>query len=132
MGRRFVQLKDGSLVEIGKYVEPTEPQSATVRGDVPAYFSHATNRWIEGAVQRREDLEVSGCRPFEGRESEERERLRNMQYNEDARDRAVEKQVREIAPYMPSEVRRMLQGEEVTGHAPNPHDVLRAQLQRRR
>lgn len=37
----------------------------TMRSDIPAYFSIVSNRWVDGASARREDLKQTGCRPAE-------------------------------------------------------------------
>ena len=33
-----------------------------VNSDLPAYYSVATGRWVEGRADRREDLKRAGCR----------------------------------------------------------------------
>jgi hypothetical protein len=109
MSRRFIYDKYGDSFEVPQDYKPYVGAAATVRGDVPGYLSHATGKWVEGAVQRREDLAVSGCRPFEGQASEERERLRNVQYNQESRDRNVERQLQTIVPHMPQHVKRLFQ-----------------------
>lgn len=42
-------------------------------GDIAEYVSPATGRVVRGRRERREDLERSGCRPYEGLDSEARE-----------------------------------------------------------
>ncbi len=109
MSRRFVQMKDGSLVEVPKHFvqEPTAP---TVIGDTPGYLSQATGRWVEGRAQRREDLAVSGCRPFEGAQIEQQEAARNRAYNEAARDARVEEATRRAYYQIPYRHRRAIDG----------------------
>jgi putative FmdB family regulatory protein len=48
---------------------------SAVRGfaDLPEYVSPATGKVIRGRRQRRDDLARSGCRPYEGLDSETRE-----------------------------------------------------------
>jgi len=108
MGRRFVQMKDGTLYEVPKDYEAPRAAAPAVAGDLPGYLSHATGKWVEGRVQREADLAASGCRPFEGAESEAREVARHKEYAQQARDRAVEKQLADILPHMSREVRGAL------------------------
>jgi hypothetical protein len=106
--RRFIQAKDGALHEVPKDYVPEQTDAPVIQGDAPGYLSHATGKWVEGNVQRREDLAVSGCRPFEGVESEAREAARHRAYNEAARDAAVEKKLAEFMPHMSSDARGAL------------------------
>lgn len=36
--------------------------SHEVMPDIQPYFSIASNRWVDGRTQRREDLKITGCR----------------------------------------------------------------------
>ncbi len=37
----------------------------SIQSDIPAYFSVASGRWIDGNRARRDDLARTGCRPAE-------------------------------------------------------------------
>lgn len=41
------------------------PKCAMVRGDLPAYFSVASGKWVDGRKERRDDLARTGCVPWE-------------------------------------------------------------------
>lgn len=108
VSRRFVQLSDGSLFEVPKDFVPESTDAPAVHADTPGYISHATGKWVEGNVQRRADLAVSGCRPFEGAESEAREAARHKAYNEEAREKSVERALADLIPHMSRDVRGAL------------------------
>jgi hypothetical protein len=59
-----------------------------------AYQSPATGKRITSYAERREDMKASGCRDYEGRESEQRHIERQKQYDEEASDAALDKTVR--------------------------------------
>lgn len=46
---------------------------AMIVADIPEYLSPVTGKPVNGRRQRNEDLKRSGCRPWEGREVEQRE-----------------------------------------------------------
>lgn len=59
-----------------------------------AYESPATGKTITSYAQRREDMKASGCRDYEGRESEERYANRQKQYEEEKQDKVLDHNVR--------------------------------------
>lgn len=67
-----------------------------VRGfvDIPAYISPASGRVIRGRAARREDLKRTNCRPWEGREAEEKEAAR---YRKEAEERLDKKITEELS-----------------------------------
>lgn len=65
-------------------------------GDLPGYKSEVTGQWVEGRVQRREDLKRSGCRPWEGLEQEKKEATRAQQYADQRLDRSLERSAGEV------------------------------------
>lgn len=62
-----------------------------VFSDYEGYVSPATGKWIAGKAARREDLRISGCRPYEAGEREEAERRRAA--NERAVDALIDTSV---------------------------------------
>lgn len=79
-----------------------------VAPDLPGYESPVTGKWIEGRSARREDLRRTGCRPYEGRESEQREHDRQRQYSEQKSDAARRDAVAQAFYSMPEAKRRQL------------------------
>jgi putative FmdB family regulatory protein len=71
-----------------------------VFGDYEGYVSPASGNWIEGRRARQEDLRRTGCRPWEGMESESRaanERQQAVNKRFDATvDDAVERSMNEL------------------------------------
>lgn len=54
--------------ETGKradYDPKAKPEVPYVRGDLPAYFSVASGKWVDGRAARKEDLKRTGCVPWE-------------------------------------------------------------------
>lgn len=60
-----------------------------------AYESPATGKMISSYTQRREDMKVSGCRDYEGKDSELRQAQRLAQYDEQKQDEALDTTVRQ-------------------------------------
>ena len=75
----------GCMVEVDTTYQQA-PREHYVRGDTPGYYSVVSDRWIDGAKARRDDLARTGCRPHEGREQEAKEAARNRGYMERAHD----------------------------------------------
>lgn len=63
--------------------------------DIPAYQSPATGKWITSRAERREDFKVSGCREWEGMESEKRQKAKDDAINAAKEDAALEHTVRQ-------------------------------------
>jgi hypothetical protein len=86
--------------------------SALVINDIQpweAYESPATGKMITSKAQRREDMKVSGCRDWEGRESEQKQANRNRDYEEAASDKKLDATVRTaFAQLSPEKKRQML------------------------
>lgn len=59
-----------------------------------AYISPSTGKTITSYAQRREDMKASGCRDFEGIESEKRSAERSRQYDEEELDKKLDARVR--------------------------------------
>ena len=94
MRKRWIYV-NGEAIEISEY-QPPEPTGPAVMGDLPGYVSEATGLWIEGRKARREDLKRSGCRPWEGLETEKKEVVRQQAYREQQSDRALERAAGEV------------------------------------
>jgi hypothetical protein len=64
---------DPNLKKLVEIVEaPARRVVPHVSGDLPAYQSPASGKWVDGRRARREDLKRTGCRPWEGLGSEKR------------------------------------------------------------
>lgn len=59
-----------------------------------AYESPATGKHITSYAQRREDMKVSGCRDYEGRESEDRQASNNRKQEDITADKKLDNAVR--------------------------------------
>jgi hypothetical protein len=59
-----------------------------------AFVSPATGKVISSKTQRKEDMKASGCRDWEGMESEKRMSARAKQYDDEALDKKIDATVR--------------------------------------
>lgn len=80
-----------------------------VQADLPGYVSPASGKWIEGRAARREDLKVSGCRPWEGLDSEKREARKRSAEIEAKADRQLDASARRALAELPPAKRRILE-----------------------
>ncbi len=62
-----------------------------VRPDIPAYQSPIDGRTIESRKQRTEDLKRNGSRPWEGLEQEKKEASRHIQYEEQKKEKILDR-----------------------------------------
>lgn len=62
-------------------------EAPTIHADLPGYQSPIDGRWVEGKRARTEDLKRSGCRPWEGMETERKEAVKRSE----SADREFEK-----------------------------------------
>lgn len=93
MRRRFRQQPDGSLIEIPLDAPVRRPVAPAIFGDLPEYESPATGEIVRGRKQRREDMRRSGCRPYEGFESERRAADAVIAQEQKEQDRLWERRV---------------------------------------
>ena len=108
MTRKRYIYRNGEAIEVtADYV--TEPRGPLIFGDLPSYQSPVTGKWIDGRVQRREDLKRTGSRPYEGRDQELKEAARQEQYRDRALDAKIEKSAAETFYQLPPEKRRILE-----------------------
>lgn len=108
MRRRWIYPGNGAEpveVTAGYVPEPTTPM---IFGDLPGYQSEATGLWVEGRRARREDLKVSGCRPWDGMESEKKEAARQRQYAEQRLDASLTRAASEAFYQLPPSKRSIL------------------------
>jgi hypothetical protein len=87
-----------------------EPKGPMVFGDLPDYESPIDGHIVSGRVQRREDLKRNGCRPWEGKEQEQKEAQRRLQYHEQAVDSRLEESINRNLHQLRPDVRRVLLG----------------------
>lgn len=78
-----------------------------IQTDLPGYESPITGAWVEGRKARREDLRKHGCRPWEGREAEEKEAARGNAAKERALDQLAEKMAHKAWDIAPERVRKV-------------------------
>lgn len=74
--------------------------------DLPGYESPIDGRWVEGRRARREDLKRHGCRPYEGREQEEREAKKYRAEQERKLDQLAEKMAHRAWAEAPERIRK--------------------------
>lgn len=79
-----------------------------VAPDLPGYESPVTGKWVEGRSARREDLKITGCRPYEGPEQERKEAARRKQYEEKQADAKLRESLMKTFYSMPESKRRAL------------------------
>lgn len=72
-----------------------------------AYESPATGKTITSYAQRREDMKASGCRDYEGRESEERQAARIRKYDEEKQEQELDTTVRKAWAQLSPEKKAM-------------------------
>lgn len=107
MRRRYIQRKDGTLVEVSRDYLP-DPQGPLVIPDLPGYQSPVTGLWVEGRVQRREDMKRTGSRPWEGLDQEKKEAARQQQYVEQRNEATLDRVAHEVFYQMPPSKRDLL------------------------
>lgn len=78
-----------------------------IQPDLPGYESPVTGQWIEGRRARREDLKRTGCRPYEGREQEEKSAARVRAEKERGLDQLAERMAHRAWAEAPERVRRV-------------------------
>lgn len=95
----------------GQWVEVTKAQPGRfhyVQGDYPDYQSPIDGTVVHGKRGRRYDLEANQCRPWEGREAEQREADRRSAYHEQALDRQLHESTHSALAQMHPAKRRIL------------------------
>jgi hypothetical protein len=78
-----------------------------IQPDLPGYESPIDGRWVEGRKARREDLLRSGCRPYEGREQEQKEAMKVQAARERELDHLAEKMAHRAWAEAPERVRKV-------------------------
>ena len=107
MRRRYrYDAQTKQLVEI-KEAKPQEV-APKVFGDIPGYESPVSGKWVEGRRARREDLKRTGCRPYEGRESEQRAAQQHWKDLEKRQEQSIEKAVHQAWSEASSQTRKIL------------------------
>jgi hypothetical protein len=98
----------GAMVEVSTDYNQPPRDLHYVRGDTPGYLSVASGLWVDGARARREDLKRTGCRPYEGREAEDREAARQRAYAEQKSDAKLHERAERAFAQLSPEKRRHL------------------------
>jgi hypothetical protein len=105
MRRRYRWNREsGKLEEIG--FTPVEFGSL-IMADLPGYQSPVSGKWIDGRKARREDLARTQCRPYEGREQEQKEIDRQRQYDERRLDKRADELAHRAWAEAPERVRKV-------------------------
>lgn len=86
-----------------------EIRPAYVRGDLSGYVSPVSGKWVDGRRARRDDLERSGCRPWEGMEQEKTEAARQRAYSDQKDDKKLEEDTRRAYHQLSPSARRVLE-----------------------
>lgn len=89
-----------------------ESLAPLVMNDLPGYQSPVTGEWVEGRRARREDLKRSGCRPYEGREQEQKEADRYNAEQAAKEDRRLTETLSRNFYQIPYRTRKILEGKE--------------------
>ena len=98
---------DGELVE----KTPTERvASHYVVNDLPDYQSPIDDHVVHGRAGRREDFKRTQCRPYEGREQEEKEAARSRDYDDQKLDRRIDESAHRAYAQMHPDKRKALRG----------------------
>jgi len=105
---RWIQV-NGELVPVGPNHRQPKREAPHIQPDTPDYESPITGLIVHGRKGRREDLKRHGCRPYEGRQQEEREAARQRAYNEQRDDARLEVAARRAFYELDPRKRRMLE-----------------------
>jgi hypothetical protein len=98
---------DPNLKELVR-VRPSRAQALHfIQPDLPGYESPIDGRWIEGRRARRDDLARSNCRPWEGREQEEKEAAKRRSENERRLDNLAERMAHRAWAEAPERIRKV-------------------------
>jgi hypothetical protein len=81
-----------------------------IQPDLPAYQSPVTGEWIEGRKARREDLQRTNSRPWEGLEQERKEAARHTARQDVKLDQLAEKMAYRAWDAAPERVRKVFRG----------------------
>jgi len=106
MRTRYIQHPETGELILAQDYRANRPTTPYVVGDLPDYESPIDGRVVHGRAGRREDLRRSGCRPYEGREAEQKESSRIRRNDEQARDRAIERTARSVWANLSPEKKR--------------------------
>jgi hypothetical protein len=106
MRTRYIQHPETGELILAQDYRASRPPALYVIGDLPDYESPIDGRVVHGRAGRREDLRRSGCRPYEGREAEQKEASRILRNDEQARDRAIERTAQSVWANLSSEKKR--------------------------
>lgn len=98
-------------IELGKHGTDRNAQHHYVRGDTPGYLSVVSGKWVDGARARRDDLKRTGCRPYEGREAEDKEAARHRAYAEQKSEAKLTEHAERAYAQLSPQKRRHLGGD---------------------
>jgi hypothetical protein len=107
MRRRYrFDRKTHEMVEI-PWDSKREALAPAVFGDLPAYTSPIDGRVVDGRKQRREDLKRNNCRPWEGREQERKQAMKDRALHEKKLDTLAEKMAYRAWDMAPERLRKL-------------------------
>lgn len=106
MKRTYV-IRDGELVE-----KRPESRAACpyVIPDLPDYESPIDGSVVHGRSGRREDFKRTACRPYEGREQEEKEAARTRGYDDQKLERRIDESAHRAYAQLHPDKQRILRG----------------------
>jgi hypothetical protein len=108
---RFIQHPETlKLVPADEYVRPKKQESGPfIIPDIEPYDSPIDGRIINSRHQRREDFKRHNCRPYEGREQEEKEAARQRAYGDKKADAIFTDAIERTMADMPRHLREALE-----------------------
>lgn len=104
-GKYYDDPEAGWQAKLAMHAYPQRSASVYV---MASYRSPVTNKWIDTPSQRRDDLARSGCRPWEGMASEQKEAGRRQQEVDKDMDKLSEKIAVEAWQQLPDQHRQAL------------------------
>lgn len=110
MRRRYRWSKEANAMVEVPWDSRAAPIAPVVWNDLPAYESPIDGRVVDGRRQRRDDLARTGCRPYEGREQEQKEAAKVRADQERQTDQLAERMAHRAWADAPERVRKVFRG----------------------
>lgn len=110
MRRKYVwSPEEKRMVEVATtYTQPAN--APAIFDDLPGYESPVNGKWVEGRRARREDLKRTGCRPYEGRDQEEKAAQQARTQQDHKLDQLAEKMAHQMWENATTSQRKILRG----------------------
>ena len=102
---------DGKLIPADEYfARKNTNKTHFVQPDVPDYISPVTGLLVSGRKQREADLRNTNSRPWEGMEQEQKEALRQRQYQDQRIEKDIFRAAETAFRNLPEHIKRQLAG----------------------